>query len=1601
MTKSGNTGLNMAIFSIVSILIVSTAFAVVMQPIPPTQNSTINSGVNYTLNITNNIGASPENYSLTLFFNSSAGSASLNQNVTTPINIGQSILVVLSVISNYTGPFPVNITAIGNSNASDTNSIIVNTGFMPDPFPMLSVQWPTNGSSYSNFNISLNYTVADNGPVQCRYTNTTGQTIQLPGCLNTSFMAPTYGNWNIMVYVNDSMNQTNFTIINFSVIDNIPPIINLTTANNTVFPSGLGNLSFSADDPSLPINCTLYTNAYGTMSPVFSAIVPPAPNITTVSLPGPACNGNYFWYVSCSDNAAAPNSNMSEIRSFSVNQSINGSCPGQGSILGYVKNIADNTTIPGAKVWLNDGSVFNTTTDGSGYYDFINMPIGIYDVWAQANNISPPSNYSNLLNLSYQGKYFLDVNISVIQQTAGGGGGGGINMSWFDFIFPQMPYAANGEDTGLPIQGDIGAVWVTTNATHYAFQIFAPNLTGATYCNGPNPTTINIEIDADAVISTGCNWTSNCFKGADYSMILGTSKGNISFSYFNQTIGNWTPRTANVTISPDISSNCSVYPTVMRFAIAKADLGNPSKPELQITTRFTNNTVIDKLMPGMMAPPPAGMEDRSGCPIYDGNQSACENSLNTIGTPCIWKTAMMWCEPNFTAMNTCDYFCGMCLNQTSCISSSPQRPPCEWMSGSSICVENPLMTQRGANCENDCFSCFDQYNCESKGSGGSTCAWRTDPFNASRGMCDYGAGAAIALGGGMERSPPTPLGIDAVGDVLGNQSSFDILGFGIKEGTFSYGLGVPVMNATNLSICGGGINGKFAYYMDSDNNVNTGDQSINSSFGFEYKVIFNTSDNTNSLYIWNASASAWAFNKSSALAGDELGILASMACSGDNAVVTLVKKSDIGNPKDKINFYVTAQNASNITIDQAGPFRYSPGTIDFKPIDCFLNPMSCGSAFAMIGGGQFMPFEDCIAPGDEDGDGLVGSYVNGVATCNDPDCFMAPWCLSAATSYALTDTKAPFITLNSVDKFTDFAFIQWITDEPANGTLSFHGTNSTCTNNTVLAFYDLGDPGSSYDDYKPFHGVALKNNSAYNSTLNLSIKSNTAYYYKTTSCDKAGNCAISGCLNFTTLATEVPVPLKMDFAPLAGTVPTDYLGNMQFQFVLSNGTVQNLSYQNFNTSQNFTHSDNVTMKLTNPSATSPWFIDLVGINIAKTKNINFTNAMVVKDLSDSNNVCPGATCKFVGMNSSIWQDLAQNLGVTKLKLKIPFSAVSSTPSQLQKCDDNGANCVNATGCVLISNESTTTYQTWECPVSLGFSVFAVYMAETITTTNTGTTTGSTTPATTPVNSEIHSWDVIYPGLETTYSPTNANLAIAQIAVEPYSNANNVKMTLTALTQKPSDASDITGKFIFKWLSISLENLANNNIKTATIKFKVANSWMSGNNVDENSIKLLRYSNSAWTELQTVKASKDSLDTTYQATTPGFSYFAITGTQLSSQNATTNITQNLTQNTTTPASSAQPGACGNTLCESNESQANCCADCGCPQGQECKNGTCQETAPAAGVSAPQVSVQEASSSLLIIAAVVIIIVVVLLVYLFVLRKKSSKGYATPATTAGKY
>lgn len=163
-----------------------------------------------------------------------------------------------------------------------------------------------------------------------------------------------------------------------------------------------------------------------------------------------------------------------------------------------------------------------------------------------------------------------------------------------------------------------------------------------------------------------------------------------------------------------------------------------------------------------------------------------------------------------------------------------------------------------------------------------------------------------------------------------------------------------------------------------------------------------------------------------------------------------------------------------------------------------------------------------------------------------------------------------------------------------------------------------------------------------------------------------------------------------------------------------------------------------------------------------------------------------------------------------------------------------------------------------------------------------------------------------------------------------STASNVSVTVDVKAGKPSSvpAAPAAG-VVLNYLEFKAENLDQSNVKEARIKFKVSKADISSKNLNKATIALNRYASNAWSKLATTLAGEDSSSVFYEAVTPGFSVFAITGEEEEKKAA----------------------ACGNSLCESSEGSANCCKDCGCPSGQSCISNSCI-AAPTPPVTGPE-------------------------------------------------
>ncbi len=141
------------------------------------------------------------------------------------------------------------------------------------------------------------------------------------------------------------------------------------------------------------------------------------------------------------------------------------------------------------------------------------------------------------------------------------------------------------------------------------------------------------------------------------------------------------------------------------------------------------------------------------------------------------------------------------------------------------------------------------------------------------------------------------------------------------------------------------------------------------------------------------------------------------------------------------------------------------------------------------------------------------------------------------------------------------------------------------------------------------------------------------------------------------------------------------------------------------------------------------------------------------------------------------------------------------------------------------------------------------------------------------------WTQITPGSVTIMKITDPEIGFKQISITVKNPAQTVTITVTKLDGKPASVvHEITGK-VYKYIDIDAKNINETHLDNVKIQFQVSNSWIKENNIDPDTVALNRYRVNAWERLQTRKTGEDSEYTYYEAETPGFSTFAITGEEI--------------------------------------------------------------------------------------------------------------------------
>ncbi|AGB48906.1 subtilisin-like serine protease [Methanomethylovorans hollandica DSM 15978] len=128
-----------------------------------------------------------------------------------------------------------------------------------------------------------------------------------------------------------------------------------------------------------------------------------------------------------------------------------------------------------------------------------------------------------------------------------------------------------------------------------------------------------------------------------------------------------------------------------------------------------------------------------------------------------------------------------------------------------------------------------------------------------------------------------------------------------------------------------------------------------------------------------------------------------------------------------------------------------------------------------------------------------------------------------------------------------------------------------------------------------------------------------------------------------------------------------------------------------------------------------------------------------------------------------------------------------------------------------------------------------------------------------------------------YEFTEDGNSIGHIEFTALKNSGKITAFVEALNDRSSFAkSNAPGK-VYQNVNIWVGKAGfatESNIDDPVIGFKVARTWMASNGVDKTSIRLYRYSSDVWNELPAKITNEDEQYVYYESETPGFSPFAI-------------------------------------------------------------------------------------------------------------------------------
>lgn len=137
--------------------------------------------------------------------------------------------------------------------------------------------------------------------------------------------------------------------------------------------------------------------------------------------------------------------------------------------------------------------------------------------------------------------------------------------------------------------------------------------------------------------------------------------------------------------------------------------------------------------------------------------------------------------------------------------------------------------------------------------------------------------------------------------------------------------------------------------------------------------------------------------------------------------------------------------------------------------------------------------------------------------------------------------------------------------------------------------------------------------------------------------------------------------------------------------------------------------------------------------------------------------------------------------------------------------------------------------------------------------------------------------------EVTYQFREQGNPISSIYYYSLKNAGQITSTIEVLKDTSATVTEKPSGKVYRHINIWVGKYGyatEENIENAVIGFSVPKEWLTSNGFDASSVRLNRYSEGKWNELETSIVDENTDPVLFEAETPGFSPFAITASETS-------------------------------------------------------------------------------------------------------------------------